>query len=253
MLVGTPLNHQSGQYLRKLLESWSKWAESDIDFYIVVNGLLVPGLLGTLGTLGDSFGLKNLEYEVQVSGHLEGWGALTRAQNRIRQRTIEGRYSHLLFHEASRMPKPGALSQLLRFGRPVAGALYKDTYHPGYYCVYKFDGIRNLHLPEPYACIDQITRPTRVYAIGFGFTLISSDVLEQVSFRSGKFAADTYFFEDLRRLKVPTFACPVYVENLKINENKKTLERWSKARKHILMRNLNNTDKGLTYLRRKNV
>lgn len=219
VLVGTPIHRKSCQYLKGLFELWKKWDKIDKDFLMIYNGVIDLKLINFLKESIKLSGIKNLQIEFQATGYLDGWGALTRAQNAIRNKVLQGEYKYLLFHEASRVPEPCALLKLLNFKKPVIGALYKDTYHPGYYCVYQFDTKRNLHLFEPYKDIEKIKAPTRVDAVGFGFTLISREILEQISFRSCKFASDTYFFEDLKRLNIPVYAAPVFAENLKVNKN----------------------------------
>lgn len=218
-LVGTPIHRGSCQFLKGLFDEWKRWDKADTDFFIVYNGAIDLKWVNFLKKMVRLSGIENLRIEFQCTGHLSGWGGLTRAQNTIRNKALQENYEYLLFHEASRVPEPNALPRLLNFKKNVIGVLYKDTYHPGYYCVYKFDLERNLHLFEPYKRIGEIRTPAIVEAIGFGFTLIAIEVLKLVPFRSGKFASDTYFFEDMKRLNIPVYVAPIFAENLKIKQN----------------------------------
>ena len=223
----------SASGIHRILKVWSCWQHENLAFHIVFNGPLAPQAIADIRDSVRAYTNLPIQFEILPSGHLSGWGSLCAAQRRIRERAIKGGYDALLWHEITRIPDPRTLSLLKSWDLPVAGALYKDTWHPGYYCVYSFDRSRQLHFHEPYFHIDTITQPTPVEGMGFGFTLVKSQVLQQLPLRNGKFAADTYFFEDLQELGVQAWACPVFVENIKIDKDVVARSTWERERRRL--------------------
>ncbi|QEL15556.1 hypothetical protein PX52LOC_02481 [Limnoglobus roseus] len=127
------------------------------------------------------------------------------------------------------------LEYLIACDQPVAGALYKDTYQQGYYCVWEFDAVSGRHQHMPYLRINTIRRPTRVDAIGFGFTKVRTDLFEAVPLRATPgCASDTHFCLGLRERDVPIHACPVFVKNVKIDDEAAALRTW---RRRLLLAN----------------
>jgi hypothetical protein len=167
------------------------------------------------------------------NGHLTGWKPLEQAQNQIRRVCLENAFDFLLMNEASRPVPSDIIERLLGYKKQVIGVIYKDSWHPGYYCVYDFDYGEYTHAMERYWDIDRITKPTRVYGIGFGAILISRSVLEVSEFRSEQYAADTYFFERLHELGIPVYAAPVLVRNLRVESDPVMLWDWEQARERI--------------------
>jgi len=233
ILVGTPIHADSCHLLAETIEAWRSFDRDDVEFHIVFNGHFCTKSITHVKKLVDQHSDLPITLEIIPSGHFSGWGSLCAAQRRICERVMTNGYNSLLWHEVSRVPRKNTLSQLLQWNLPVAGALYKDTYHPGYYCVYSFDRERQLHLPEPYFYIDKITEPKQVEGLGFGFTHIQANVLKRITLRIEKYAADTYFFCDLADLGIPAFACPVFVENIKVDCNPAALRQWWTSRQHI--------------------
>jgi len=230
-----PVHAASVRFLENALAGWAREpGAQDLRFQVVYNGRLARTACARLHDLAEAYAQLAIEVTIQPSGHLSGWGSLRRAQQKLRTATLEQGFTHLLFHEVSRVPARRALQRLLSYRKPVIGAIYKDTYHPGYHCVYRFDEQRDLHCPEPYARIASIREPTPVEGLGFGFVLIAREVLAQVAFRSGKFAADTYFFYDLRRLGIPVHVAPVFARNLKVDAEPSMLLRWQRVRRSVL-------------------
>jgi hypothetical protein len=238
ILVGVPVHAASTPFLPTLFRCWSAW-RLNLEFLIVVNGVVSNALVSTLVRLRDQYPQLRAMVEILPSHYLHSspsrprWRSLWGAQVSIRQRALDGGYSHLLWHEASRIPAQAAIATLLAADQAVCGALYKDSYHPGYYCVYEFSARRQAHRFEPYFDIDRIVAPQRVAGIGFGFTLLRRDAFEAVRLRYGAFAADTYFAEDAAALNVPIHACPAFVDNAKVNHDVVMLRQWMEARQRL--------------------
>lgn len=233
ILVATPIHGAGITGLDLLLKQWSAWDLPDLNFIVVLNGQLSLNAVHRLRELSKAYSHLPLETAIMVNGHFEGWGALCAAQNLVRERVLSENYSHLLWHEVSRVASKSDLCTMLEYRLEIAGALYKDTYHPGFYCAYQFNNEKQCHVMRPYYKIDEIVTPSKVWGIGFGFTLICRNVLERVRFRCGKFASDTYFWADVYDLGVPVFACPVFVENLKVDRDKTMLRLWRNKRKEF--------------------
>lgn len=238
-LVGTPLHAGSVDGLARLLPVWDHWHRVEgraARFMLAINGSDCHAVLQTVFAYLAPY--PELPIRVTATGPGSGeceWSAQVGSQRAIVAAAIEGGFSHLLWHEASRVPLPGALDYLLAAGLPVAGALYKDAFQPGYYCVFDPElGIeRQRH--APYLRIDEIRVPTRVPAVGFGFTLIETGLLSRVNLRvSPGCAADTYFYFDLQRLGVPVYACPVFAYSSKVDGNPELLPWWQAARARLL-------------------
>ena len=233
ILVGTPVHKGSAHLLPSLLENWRAWPSDERVFVIIYNGRLDGRLLTQIRQWLAEYPELEAKLIIQPTGYLIWWFALCRAQERMRQLAVRGNYSHLLFHEVSRLPNSEGSAQLINYGLPVVGALYKDTYHPGYYCVYDFDEQHSKLRFEPYLHIDSITKPQPVGGIGFGFTLIRRDVFTKVRFRCMKYAADTYFCLDLKRLGIVCYAAPTYLSNVKIDGDPSRLAEWLRAREQL--------------------
>jgi len=233
ILIGILVHEASIQFLGQLLERWSQW-QTDCDFFVILNGKLSPSLVYQMRELPSRYRNLSLRTTIQATGHLNHYGPLRHAQEFLRRFALDRNYTHLLFNEVTRLPEHGCLEALLAASKPVTGALYKDTYYPGYYCVYDFQPRTGRLVFSEYLQIDNITIPTRVSAMGFGFTLIERQVLSILKFRSNFYAPDAYFFLDLARLGIPAYVCPVFVKNVKIDHQPHALAKWLECRQKLL-------------------
>jgi len=177
----------------------------------------------------------HLRFELLVVETRSDETDLLAAQRAIIASAVRQDDRHLLWHEVSRRPTAAALEYLIACEHPVAGALYKDTYQQGYYCVWEFDAVSGRHQHKPYLSINTIRRPTRVDAIGFGFTKVRTDLFEAVPLRATPgSASDTHFCVGLRERGVPIHACPVFVKNVKIDDEPAALRTWRRRRRLLL-------------------
>jgi hypothetical protein len=236
ILVGIPVHHQSFCHLETLLDSWLSW-HAKHDFLIVFNGQLSLKAVKALSSLSARYRPLSIQTVIQPTGYLEHYGALRRAQEFIRSAALRGGYTHLLFNEVTRIPSRNCLDTLIAARVPVAGALYKDSYVPGHYCVYSFYATAaRLKLSlDQYRFIDEISEPTRVQGMGFGFVLIDRKVLEVIKFRCALQASDSYFFLDLSKLEIPAFVCPTFALNVKVDGDPNALRKWQEARRKLLL------------------
>lgn len=232
ILVGTPVHRQSVHGLDLLLRIWSTW-DISCHFLVVFNGPLAPFTISDMHSRCRAYPRLSIRTHVMPTGYRVPYDALTNAQNFIRHVALSGNYSHLLLNEVTRIPVHSSPSALLSAGKLVVGALFRDSHKPGYYCVYDFDGIR--HRFDGYRSIDRIKEPTPVKGMGFGFILIARDALKLRPFRSARYASDTYFGCDMSDAGIPLFACPTFVDNVKIDHDSRVLGQWNAMRKRILM------------------
>ena len=237
VLVGAPFHASSSQYLPELLEIWKHWPKFDIDYLLVYNGVLNVDIIMKTKSLLNSYMREGLKLCLKIipNGHLYAWGPLCDAQNFIVRKALSGNYDYILWNEVTRIPQLDSLSKLIECNLPIVGALYKDTWHPGYFCVYSYDFVKGIHVHAPYLRIDSITRPTQVDGIGFGFTLIDTKVLYSVQLRSEKYASDTYFFNDCKIQGIHSYVIPIFVENVKVERDINAYREWMRARSDLLM------------------
>lgn len=244
ILAGCPVHDRTLPALADVCARWAQWQCKRVRFLVVYNGPVNTRVPEILNEFTRRFEPGRLLWVMLCSGHYSGWGSLTRAQNVIRSACLEMGCSHLLFDEATRSGSAEDLEKLLSYDLPVIGALYKDSWEPGYFSVYGFDRLKQLHLHFPYRDIDRIDAPARVDGIGFGFTLIKNSVLQQVQFRSAKHAADTYFCQDLADVGIPIYAAPIFVENFKVDAEPGSLDVWTNARRRVLLQQVSNAIPG---------
>lgn len=230
ILVGVCVHSASLHRLPAVLAYWSRLHRPDIaSVEVVFNGRLRPDVPGLLRAAARGCAVP-VGVTVRPSGHLAGFGPLREAQEALRRRALERGASHLLFHEVDRMPGDTALDDLLAADAAVAGALYRDPYTLGFYCVFEFwtEGGRERHrfdvVPDPLP-----VAPFPVPGIGFGFTLVRRDVLRAVTFRSGRHAPDSFFCLDVRRAGFRIVAVPVLVWNAKVDGQPEVLAVWHAA------------------------
>jgi hypothetical protein len=235
VLIASPVYRDSKPFFPVFLEAWRSISYPNARFCIVENNISDTGVREWLSGLDYIRRPGDLRIErIDSDEGNTGWDTLTKAQNKIREVFLSGEDKFLLLNETSRPCAPDLVARLIAYEKPVIGALYKCTYHPGLFCVYDFDPSGNQSSMEPYALIDRITEPAQVYGMGFGAILIHRKVIERVVFRSAEYAADTYFFEDLSRLQVPVFAAPIVVENLKIECDSARREHWDSIREEVV-------------------
>jgi hypothetical protein len=135
ILVGIPIHGPSIRYLKNLLEVWGRW-NVDVDLLAVYNGPISKDAIRAARAVCLGFTALSVKLVIQPTGHFSGYGSLRNAQSYMRQVALEGTYTHLLFNEVTRLPKEDTFRQVVDSQKPVAGALYKDSYNPGYYCVF---------------------------------------------------------------------------------------------------------------------
>lgn len=219
------------------INHWKTYKLPGISFLMVVNNIRSKDLLNILSEYKYIVSPGDFKiFEVApVDSAQSVWSNLTLAQNLIRDYCLAGRFTHLFFNECSRPCPPEVLNTLLRSNKQVIGALYKDTYQLGYYCVYEFDQDNNIHKMKKFLRIDEYKEPMEVDGIGFGATLIETHVLELISgFRCGLHAADTYFCLDMKKLCIPIYAAPIFVENTRVDRNPARLKKWIDSRNKLL-------------------
>lgn len=233
ILVGTPVYYGSERFVDIIINSWRAFTYENMKFCIVENNIKSDSLHYKLANINLIKKPDDLFYYDLTNSDSESWKSLTQAQNKIRKVCIENKFDFLLMNEVTRPAPVNIIESLLRYNKRIIGVLYKDSYHPGYYCVYDFDYIEYTHLMERYLNIDKIVAPTKVYGFGFGTILIHRSILKTIEFRSEKYAADTYFFEDLYQKGIPVYVAPIIVENLKVDLDPVELRTWKKARQEM--------------------
>lgn len=233
VLVGAPVYYGCEDYLERLISSWQGFTYENTRFCLVENNVRSEVLHDRLANTEFVRKPGDLFVFTLDNGHLDGWEPLTQAQNQIRQVCLQKGFDFLLMNEASRPAPSDIVEKLLCHEKKIIGTLYRCSWHPGYYCVYDFDYEKYTHAMERYRDIDQITEPTRVYGIGFGVILIHTSILAITEFRSGRYAADTYFYEELYRRGIPVYAAPITVENLRIESDPALLRDWEQARQQM--------------------
>jgi hypothetical protein len=231
ILVGIPVHESSIAYLPKILSVWSNIG-ANIDLHVVVNNRVSDAAWSQVALLSETY-MSRVHVTRLSNGYYSQYGCLRAALTCLRHRALSGPYTHLLINEATRIGTIQSAKVLISQNQPVAGCLYKDTHHPGYYCVYQWDGMS--HGMELYRDIDRINGPIEVAGIGFGMIAIRRDVLDVVPFRSALHAPDTYFSEDAKEQDIAIHALPVFVDNTKIDYDAEALSFWVAARTQIVM------------------
>lgn len=155
--------------------------------------------------------------------------ALTKSQNYIRAKMLEGGYDYLLFVESDLLPPPDTIIRLMGYGKPVVGSTYMigtgDYQVP---CIFLDDirkegfkatrplGIkveddgRKLRNPREIEMFLNTGGPIKqAHGVGFGCTLIKREIIEKYGFwcdeRFDDKHSDVYFYLDLSRDRVPVF------------------------------------------------
>lgn len=170
-------------------------------------------------------GLHKVEHTSRGKNSRE---ALTKSQNLIRKRVLEGDYDYLLFVESDLLPEKDQLKRLLSFGKKVVGSTYIiGTGEVKVPCIFLsdvkiggFKGTRPLGIKRNEAGqnvatdYDEVnaflnTGLRRVHGCGFGCTLIHRTVLERTVFwcdeRFDNKHSDVYFYLDMERMEEPVF------------------------------------------------
>lgn len=229
VLVGLPVHPESLRFLAPNLAYWESERAGLAEVVVAANGVWSMEHLDELSRLEREFPFARFRRELLSCEHDGPWGNLLAAQSLLWRVALEEGHSHLLFHEVTRFPVPGALERLLDCRLPVVGALYKCSHSAGSYTVFAFIGESDRHC-RPYTLVNWSSRPTRVAAIGFGFTLFSRDVLSRLAPRDPRFPADHAFAKDAQRLGIPIHAAPFQVENVKVDRRWTGWSRWWLAR-----------------------
>lgn len=151
------------------------------------------------------------------------------SQMKIRQRVLQGGYTHLFFLETDVFPPRTILPLLECIDAPVVSVPYfiykgKDTIQMNQEIrIFGKLGIsRNYSLFEAFRFIDGNVHQS--FSTGFGCSLIKADVLDAAPFRwigdkfvvndeSGASHPDSFFYCDLQRLKIPSYMYTGYTIN----------------------------------------
>jgi hypothetical protein len=155
-----------------------------------------------------------IRYYPTPAGSREYWMEDIRQKHvRMRQETLDEGFDYLFFVEADMIIPPDALRRLLEVKKDVAYGLYVSRRTGMWLCFPEINGFRgtalNANLEHAQA---QWGRIVKSEGVGFGCTLVTRKVLEQVDFRrdNEKFADDWQFaidvkaagFESVHRLDV---------------------------------------------------
>jgi len=231
VLVAAPVYRDSVPFLGDFIAAWRELSYPNADFCLVENGPRDEALQDHLSRLSSIRQRGDLVHvRVPERGTSGAWDNLTAAQNGIRDLFLDGGYDFLFMNETSRPARPhDIIERLVEHGKPVIGALYAASGRPGVYCVFDHEQCSDRLSFDSYLEIDRITCPVQVSGIGFGAILIHRSALEGRSFRSGRFAADTYLADDLARSGIPIYAAPLVIRNLKIIDQETWEEEHAQA------------------------
>ncbi len=237
VLAASPVYLGSEQFFPAFLEAWRRLSYPAVKYCLVENNVpesVLPRWLVGFDCIRCPGDLHRERVAAKRKGSRNEWETLTDAQNRIRKIFLEGDSEFLFLNETSRPCPADLVDRLVAYRKDVVGAVYKSTYNSGFFCVYDFETKTERNVVDRYALINESTKLVRVGGIGFGAILIHRSVLEQVTFRSGKRAADSYFAADLESLGIPIYAAPVTVPNLKIEWNEVERRRWERDRRTVI-------------------
>lgn len=154
--------------------------------------------------------------------------ALTKSQNLIRARFLEGDYDYLLLVESDLLPPPDSIKRLMAYGKPVVGSTYFIGHEVKVPCIFLSDvkvgglsgtrpigmvrsGTHGKYTRHNQAEVDAFlgTGLRKIHGCGFGCTLIRRDIVERFPFwcdeRFDNKHSDVYFYLDMERHFIPVY------------------------------------------------
>ena len=199
VLVAVPTYDQGDRYRKRFIERVKELTYPSHEVLLVDS------------SRGDHYfkKLKKIKgVKVLKSKHLPGERGLENlaaAENKIRDHFLKGDYDYWLSLEHDILPPKDIVERLMAANQPVVGAIYQVG---GKWLVFKefYPDGRFYH----HEGIEKMTGLVKTWDCGLGCVLIKREVMEEVSFRTGKFPyhPDHYFYVDLAEKGIPVHVLP---------------------------------------------
>lgn len=153
---------------------------------------------------------------------------LTKCQNYLRQRMIDGGYDYLMFIESDLLPPKNIVEFLMQFNKRVVGAMYRIGTQ-GYFtpCIFvkhrmnlsgmmgtRLVGVQmdavDTKIPDRQGELEWINTGLRqCHGMGFGCTLFDAEIIKDTPFwcdeRFSNKHSDVYFYLKMDRKQIPVF------------------------------------------------